>query len=125
MRKARVAIIADDDDAVCFVLLDVLTRAGWRVIQIQDGGEIWAILECEPVCAILLDLNMPGVNGWEVLRRLRREPELVRRRSEFRVVVMSGQSDRASRDFALSLGADEFLAKPIDLNALHAALEFR
>ena len=125
MRGARVAIIADDDDAVCFVLQDVLTRAGWRVIQIQDGGEIWPILEHEPVCAILLDLNMPGVNGWEVLRRLRSEPELVRRRSEFRVVIVSGQSDRSSRDFALSLGADEFLAKPIDLNALHAALAFR
>ena len=107
------------------MLQDVLTRAGWRVIEIQDGGEIWPILEREPVCAILLDLKMPGVNGWEVLRRLRQEPELVRRRSEFRVVVMSGQSDRASRDFALSLGADEFLAKPIDLKTLHAALEFR
>jgi CheY-like chemotaxis protein len=117
--------LGDDDDAVCFVLQDVLTRAGWRVIQIQDGGEIWPILEHEPVRAILLDLNMPGVNGWEVLRRLRSEPELVRRRSEFRVVIVSGQSDRSSRDFALSVGADEFLAKPIDLNALHAALEFR
>src|SRR5262245_40033367 len=95
-KAQRVVIIADDDDAVCFVLQDVLTRAGWRVIQIRDGGEIWPILEDERACAILLDLKMPGVNGWEVLRRLRSEPELARRRSEFRVVVMSGQSDQRS-----------------------------
>jgi len=124
-KPQRVVIVADDDDAVCFVLREVLTFAGWRVIQIRDGGEIWPILEREADCAILLDLNMPGVNGWEVLRRLRNEPELARRRSEFWVVVISGQSDRASRDFALSLGADDFLAKPINLDALHAALQFR
>ena len=86
----------------------------------DDGGEIWPILEREEVAALLLDLNMPGVNGWEVLRTLRND---VRFRSKpLRVIIISGQSDRESRDFAFRLGADCFLTKPLDLEELRKAV---
>lgn len=118
----RLAIIADDDETTRLVLQHALTRAGWLAIPVDDGGEIWPILEREQVAAILLDLNMRGVNGWEVLRRLRSEPSLARRRGEFRVVILSGQADSASREFALGLGADRFLPKPVDIDDVVAAL---
>ncbi len=111
-------VIADDDETTRIIIQRALTLAGHVAIPVDDGGEIWPILEREDVGTLVLDLNMPGVNGWEVLRRLRTDF----RSRRIRVFIVSGQSDRASRDFALSLGADGFFSKPIDLQELTAAL---
>ena len=64
-------LIADDDETIRLVLQRALTNEGYVAIPVDDGGEIWPILDRENVVALVLDLKMPGVNGWEVLRRLR------------------------------------------------------
>jgi CheY-like chemotaxis protein len=117
-----IVLIADDDATQRIVLQDALTRGGYLAIPVDDGGEIWPVLERENVRALLLDLRMQGVNGWEVLRRLREDPALQERRADLRVIVISAQSDPASRDFVATLGADAFLAKPLDLDAVIAAV---
>jgi two-component system cell cycle response regulator len=113
-------LIADDDETTRIVLQRALSGAGYVALPVDDGGEIWPILDRENVIALILDLNMPGVNGWEVLRRLRDDVHY--RFRNIRVVVISGQSDPESRDFALSLGAAEFLSKPLDLGVLQRAM---
>ncbi len=113
-------LIADDDETTRIVLQRALSQAGFLALPVDDGGEIWPILDREDVVALVLDLNMPGVNGWEVLRRLKDDLEYKQR--HIRVVVLSGQADIESRRFALDLGAAEFLAKPLDLNAVRSAL---
>jgi CheY-like chemotaxis protein len=118
----RLAIIADDDEITRILLQRSLTLSGWVAIPVDDGGEIWPILEREDVTALVLDLNMPGVNGWEVLRRLRSDAGLREQRGHIRVVILSGQSDPGTREFALQLGADEFVAKPLDLEAINRVL---
>ena len=115
-----IVLIADDDETTRIVLQRGLSQAGWLALPVDDGGEIWPILEREDVVALILDLNMPGVNGWEVLRRLRDDFRFKTR--GVRVVVLSGQADPESRSFALELGAAEFLSKPLDLPAVYAAL---
>jgi len=115
-----VVLIADDDETTRLVLQRALTAEGYLAIPVDDGGEIWPILERENVRVIILDLNMPGVNGWEVLRRLR--DESVFRPERVRVIVLSGQADPESEQFALRLGATQFLAKPIDLDAIRRAV---
>lgn len=115
---SRIVLIADDDETTRIVLQRALTQAGFLALPVDDGGEIWPILDREDVAALILDLNMPGVNGWEVLRRLKEQY----RQRQIRVVVLSGQSDPESRAFALQLGAAEFLAKPLDLGAVRHAL---
>ena len=116
----RMVLIADDDETTRVVLQRALTRPGFIALPVDDGGEIWPILDREDVAALVLDLKMPGVNGWEVLRRLRDDFRYNERR--VRVVVLSGQADPESRDFALRLGAAEFLAKPVDLDVLRGAV---
>ena len=116
----RMVLIADDDETTRVVLQRALTQPGFIALPVDDGGEIWPILDREDVAALVLDLKMPGVNGWEVLRRLRDDFRYKQRR--VRVVVLSGQADRESRDFALRLGAAEFLAKPVDLDVLRGAV---
>jgi two-component system OmpR family response regulator len=118
--RDRIVLIADDDETTRIVLQRGLSQAGWLALPVDDGGEIWPILEREDVVALVLDLNMPGVNGWEVLRRLR--DDFRYRARGLKVVVLSGQDDRESREFALQLGAAEFLAKPLDLTAVCNAL---
>lgn len=110
-----VVLIADDDETMRLVLQRALTLAGYVAIPIDDGGEIWPILERENVTAILLDLKMPGMNGWEVLRRLHDDFRYGTRRDSLRVIVLSAQSDPETRKFALHLGAQHFLPKPVDL----------
>ncbi len=113
-------LIADDDETIRLVLQRALTNEGYVAIPVDDGGEIWPILDRENVVALVLDLKMPGVNGWEVLRRLRDDFRYRSRR--IRVVVLSGQTDPESRDFALRLGAFQFFSKPVDLDALRRAV---
>jgi CheY-like chemotaxis protein len=115
-----IVLIADDDETTRLVLQRALTAEGYVAIPVDDGGEIWPILERENVRAIVLDLNMPGVNGWEVLRRLRGDFRF--RSQRVRVIVLSGQADPESKRFALQLGATQFLAKPIDLDAVCLAV---
>lgn len=108
-------LIAEDNDTFRFVLERALARSGHEVVTVDDGGEIWPILDRENVTALLLDLKMPGMNGWEVLRRLREDFRYHAKRDALRVIVLSAQSDPQTRKFALRLGANHFLAKPVDL----------
>jgi CheY-like chemotaxis protein len=119
-RRDGIVLIVDDDETTRLVLQRGLTRAGWLALPVDDGGEIWPILERETVSALVLDLNMPGVNGWEVLRTLRTDVRFRTRR--IRVIVVSAQSDDETRSFALRLGADGFLSKPVDLDVLRDVL---
>ena len=122
---STLALIADDDETTRLILHDALTRLGYIAVPVDDGGEIFPVLEREDVSALILDLNMPGMNGWEVLRRLRGDFRYESKRERLRIVIISGQSDPASRDFVLSLGADAFLPKPLDLDELSRALGHR
>jgi CheY-like chemotaxis protein len=116
----RIVLVADDDETTRIVLQRFFTKLGWLAIPVNDGGEIWPILEREDVAALVLDLNMPGVNGWEVLRRLR--DDFRYRGRAIRVIVLSAQADLDSREFALGLGAACFFSKPVDLHELSRAV---
>jgi CheY-like chemotaxis protein len=118
--ESPIVLIADDDETIRLILQRALTNEGYVAVPVDDGGEIWPILDRENVVALVLDLKMPGVNGWEVLRRLR--DDFRYRSRKIRVVILSGQADPESREFALQLGAVQFFSKPVDLDALRRAV---
>jgi CheY-like chemotaxis protein len=113
-------VIADNDASTLTVLRYALEDAGYTVEGVTDGHLVWPMVEEGHVDLLILDLRMPGMNGWEVLRRLRHSDEraLAAMQRDVPVIVVSGQSDRETREFVLRLGADAFMAKPIDLNDL-------
>ena len=112
-------VVADNDEGMRLVLAHALTRNGYDVETISDGQLLWPTLQEPEVQLVILDLRMPGMNGWEVLRRLkdaRQHPAMAR--PALPVIVISAQSDPETKSFAVRLGAAAFMAKPIDIKDL-------
>jgi len=112
-------VVAENDDGTRTVLASALARSGYDVASVTDGQLVLSTLASGKVGLLILDLRMPGMNGWEVLRRLKESqapgsPPTTRPP----VIVISAQSDPETQRFATRLGAAAFLAKPIDLHDL-------
>jgi len=112
-------VVAENDDGTRTVLASALARSGYDVASVTDGQLVLSALARGNVGLLILDLRMPGMNGWEVLRRLK-DPQAAGFSPTTRppVIVISAQSDPETQRFATRLGAAAFLAKPIDLNDL-------
>jgi CheY-like chemotaxis protein len=126
---ARRALIVDDDRSVRFVLRQALLSHGWEVEEVDDGSLVEERLESTRYDLLMLDLYMPGMNGYEVLRRIRQPHCGVRpvwkTQPTVRIVVLSGAAGRDGLDFAGRLGADTCLAKPFDVAEILAAASGR
>lgn len=112
-------VVAENDDGTRTVLASALARSGYDVASVTDGQLVLSTLASGKVGLLILDLRMPGMNGWEVLRRLK-EGQTAGSPPNTRppVIVISAQSDPETQSFATRLGAAAFLAKPIDLHDL-------
>lgn len=113
MRLEEFHILAVDDEPANVMLLQrVLTGAGFeRVTTMVDPREVMPAFERDPPDLVLLDLNMPNIDGYELLSLLR----AARPADEFMpVVVLTADATEATKQRALSLGANDFLTKPFD-----------
>jgi class 3 adenylate cyclase/CheY-like chemotaxis protein len=109
-------VLAVDDQAPNLRLLDaVLSPRGYRMLTAGSGAEALALLDTHDVDLVLLDVLMPGMDGYEVCRRIRANPA-----TQFLPVVMITASGRQERLAALEAGADDFVTKPFDQSELLA-----
>src|SRR5688500_17197249 len=113
----RVMII-EDQVALADVLADFVRDLGHHAVVVHDAERAADLLTREPIDAILLDVNLPGMSGLDFLRLP------VVRDSGVPVVVMSGVATEAQARESLSLGALDFLAKPIALERLATVFDF-
>lgn len=111
--------IVDDDSDIREAMRLVLELRGYDVLEASDGAEALEVMRRSdaPCCLVLLDLMMPGMNGWEFRARQRADPAL----ASVPVVVLSGVREVASQ--ARELDASEVLQKPIDLEQLVSIVE--
>jgi putative two-component system response regulator len=109
-------LIVDDESAARAALEVLLRREGYEVRDARDGEA--ALAECAAFRPdlILLDILMPGIDGFEVCRRIKATPET----RLTPVVLITGLSETEDRIKGIDAGADDFLSKPIDLNELLA-----
>ncbi|HUO34786.1 MAG TPA: HD domain-containing phosphohydrolase [Candidatus Acidoferrum sp.] len=109
-------LIVDDESAARWALETLLRREGFEVRDASSGEK--ALEECASFRPdlILLDILMPGLNGFEVCRRIKATPET----RLTPVVLITGLSDTHDRIEGIDAGADDFLSKPIDMNELLA-----
>jgi CheY-like chemotaxis protein len=120
------ALIVDDERSIRFVLRETLRGHGWEVDEIDDGAVVEESLERMRYDLLLLDLYMPGMNGFEVLRRIRQPHAGVlpvwKTPPSVGIVVLSGVAGRDGLSFAARLGADACLRKPFDVADVLAAV---
>ncbi|MCI0582979.1 MAG: response regulator [Chloroflexi bacterium] len=109
-------LIVEDDPSAVRLLHAYLEPEGYRVRVAPDGEQALLDVRIERPAAILLDVLLPGMDGWEVLRRLKADPEL----RSIPVVIVTVVDEK---DVGLALGAVDYLVKPIDRDALLASLE--
>lgn len=100
-------LVADDEDEIREVLRLYLQNAGYHVVEAADGGEALRQLREEPIDICLLDIMMPQLDGYEVLRQLRAERPTP-------VVLISAKGQDAEKVIGLDLGADDYLVKPFN-----------
>ncbi|WP_300581452.1 response regulator transcription factor [Marivita sp.] len=111
----RIAVI-EDNEALAHGIAFRLRDRGHSVDLLHDGAEADAFLAQEGADLIVLDLNLPGLDGIEVLRALRR------RGDGTPVILLTARSETAERVVGLDAGADDYLTKPFEMDELEARL---
>lgn len=114
--KSRILVV-DDEEALRTVLSSELTSEGYDVRSAGDGDEAIAILAKETFHLVLLDIKMPRMNGFEVLRHLKKHHPATR------VVMLTAFADLKNAIESKKLGAEDFVSKPYDLVDLLTTIE--
>ena len=118
-RRGAVVLLVDDEDQLRRVMRDLLERQGYTVLEARDGAEALAEIDRTNPDLMLLDLNLPGVDGYTVLSQVRSR-EATR---NLPIVVLTAKGDEDNEVRVLELGADDFLTKPFRARALAARLQ--
>mgnify|MGYP001228055318 CR=1 FL=1 len=118
MSKARILIVEDNEDNMTLVR-DVLASRGYMVIEAVDGQQGLELAMTQRPDLIIMDLSLPLLDGWEVVRQLKADPELRR----IPVVALTAHAMVGDREKALDAGCDDYLAKPIRLAMLIAKVK--
>ena len=114
---ATVLVVEDEVDLLFTIALS-LELAGYRVVKAASGEEGLEVVEKERPDAVVLDIRLPGIDGWEVLTRLRD----MGRFPATPVVLLSAQVDAATAARAVELGCHAHLAKPFSTSELSGVL---
>ena len=118
--KKRVAIIADDEDLGRILLAESVTAAGLECLSFADGGGALEAALANEAAIVLLDVDMPVLDGNEVCRRLRAEPRF----SSVPIVIVTGHQDSEAIRRAFEAGATDFISKPVNWALLPHRLEY-
>ncbi|MFJ2769508.1 response regulator transcription factor [Streptomyces sp. NPDC087300] len=109
-------LVVEDDPDLGSALRAVLGQAGYETVLAEDGQSALRLLFAERPALMVLDLVLPGLDGWEVLDRTRDMTDLP-------VLILSGRTSPAERVRGLRAGADDYLIKPFDSQELLARVE--
>jgi len=109
-------LVVEDDRDVSKLLKYNLEKEGFKVASITDGSLVLPELRREPADVVILDLMLPGMDGLEVCRQLRRHDKF----SGLPILMLTARSEEADRVVGLELGADDYVTKPFSMRELVA-----
>lgn len=115
MQQSHILII-EDDPSVCELLYSLMNSLGCRATVAQFGEEGLSLLENDPPDLLLLDLELPGMNGLDVCRAMRRDPWM----SKIPVLMLTGKAGEDEMIAGLEVGADDYVTKPFSAKLLAA-----
>jgi len=107
-------LVADDEPNIVLSLEFLLKQAGFRVRTVSDGEAALAAIAQEPPDLVLLDVMIPGRDGYAVCQEIRANPAW----RDMRIVMLTAKGGDIQREKGLSLGADEYVTKPFSTREL-------
>jgi PleD family two-component response regulator len=111
-------LIVDDEPGTRLMVATAVTRLGHGALQASDGAEAWAKFAREPIDVVITDWSMPGLDGTQLTARIRADG-----RSDYTyIMVLTGRADEGASREAVRAGADDVLAKPLDVAQLERGL---
>jgi DNA-binding response OmpR family regulator len=117
-RKAKTVLIIEDEADMQNFVSRVLELEGYRVFKASNGKMGMEIIRENPVALVVLDLRLPGPDGWSVLREIKGNPKF----SEIPVVVLTAIAESLQRRRTLRMGAAKYLVKPLSAHSLSKAI---
>src|SRR5262252_3705604 len=111
--KSRTVLVVDDEAEIVRIVRDYLERAGFGVLAASRGDEAVRIAHTDRPDLVILDLGLPGLDGLDVARALRREGEVP-------IIMLTARTEESDKLVGLELGADDYLTKPFSPKELVA-----
>lgn len=108
--------VLDDEPDVTALIAGYLGGHGFRVSQVHDGAALMALFAADPAVLVLLDLGLPGEDGFAIARRLREHWRCG-------LIIVSGRGEAIDKVVGLEVGADDYMTKPFDLRELLARVK--
>ncbi|MEG1773587.1 MAG: response regulator transcription factor [Oscillospiraceae bacterium] len=109
-------MVADDDKNICELLRLYLEKEQYTVVTANDGNEALARFAAEAPALILLDIMMPGLDGWQVCRE-------IRKKSNVPIIMITAKGETFDKVLGLELGADDYVVKPFDAKEIVARIK--
>ena len=109
-------LVVDDDPDIRQLLQAFLAQHGYRVYTARSGNEMFRVLKQRVICLIILDVMLPGADGFELCR-------LVRRDMPIPIIMLTASGEDTDRIVGLEMGADDYLAKPFNPRELLARIK--
>lgn len=109
-------LVVDDDKNICELLRLYLEKEGYSVILSNDGQEALVKYEALRPDMILLDVMLPGLDGWQVCREIRKKYNVP-------IIMVTGKSETFDKVLGLELGADDYIVKPFDTKEVIARIK--
>jgi CheY-like chemotaxis protein len=116
----NILYIEDNPDNMTLVRR-VMEAAGYTLLQAKTGLEGIAMAEKEKVDLILLDINLPDVDGYEIARRIRHNTK--KRLAHIPIIAITANALKGDAESALAAGCDVYMSKPINIHELQARVE--
>lgn len=116
MNSALHIAVLDDEVDITLLLADYLQSHGYRVTQVHRGGALMELMPIDPPALVLLDLGLPGEDGFAIARQLREHWRCG-------LVIVTGRGDSVDKVVGLEVGADDYVTKPFELRELLARIK--
>ncbi len=113
MAKPKILIVEDDPDISELIQFN-LEKAGYQTVRAEDGEQALRLAQKHTPDLILLDLLLPGLNGLEVCRRLKRDPAM----QHIPIMMVTAKGEEMDRVVGLELGADDYVVKPFSIREI-------
>jgi DNA-binding response OmpR family regulator len=115
MERRFTILVVDDEETIRKLLKVNLTADGYEVITASSGEEALALMDKREPELVILDIMMPGMDGFQTLN-------LIRRRSDIPVIMLTARAEELTMRDSLELGADDYVQKPFSLPELSARI---